>query len=593
MEQLPSQGRPRLRARNIGGFVTFFQRLVFCLFALAWGSCLQGQDSISFDPLKGIPVSFSRGAVVLQIPEKVHLKTAFMKVVLKSGTGTLAMGKLPKPTGQDELGDAIWHGTVSVPVSGTGLTGQVELEVTYQPCTEGEGGVCFPPTRQLLKVAAKDIPVLKADVAKGSPAPKPTPAPAVPVVPSAAPQPPASEGGGSALWILCLFFLGGMSASLTPCVLPMIPITMAIIGARGASKGRGLLLGFLLTQGMAVTYTTLGVLAARSGGAFGAFAQKPEFLIPVSLIFGLFALSLFGAFEIKLPDALANKLQSSGPRKGVLGAFVMGLILGPLSAPCVGPLIGTAILDIAAKGQVLEGAVKMFIFAQGMGVLFMVGGVAVSALPKSGDWLTRFKQFLGLLVFGYAVWNVRFLVPDWANYGLLTIVSLTAGAVFGAFEAGVGLLGSLRQGLALLALALALLLGIKTVEAGLDVKLLPQAGAAVERPKTSFWMEQDLEGALAKAKAEGKVVLVDIYAEWCAQCHELDEKTWPDQAIQAWVKDQAIAVRIDTDKVRPDLAAKLQIRSYPTVLILDGEGKELRRILGFQKPPKMLGFLKG
>jgi len=230
MEQLPSQGRPRLRARNIGGFVTFFQRLVFCLFALAWGSCLQGQDSISFDPLKGIPVSFSRGAVVLQIPEKVHLKTAFMKVVLKSGTGTLAMGKLPKPTGQDELGDAIWHGTVSVPVSGTGLTGQVELEVTYQPCTEGEGGVCFPPTRQLLKVAAKDIPVLKADVAKGSPAPKPTPAPAVPVVPSAAPQPPASEGGGSALWILCLFFLGGMSASLTPCVLPMIPITMAIIG---------------------------------------------------------------------------------------------------------------------------------------------------------------------------------------------------------------------------------------------------------------------------------------------------------------------------------------------------------------------------
>lgn len=567
------------------------------LLALAGGHSLLGQDSNAFDPLRGIALSFSRGAVVLQIPEKVHLKTAFMKVALKSGSGTLVMGKLPQPTGQDELGDAIWHGTVDIPVSGTGLSGQVELEVTYQPCTEGEGGVCFPPTRQSLKVAAKDIPVLKVEVAKSSPAPKPAPVLAVPVVPPVAPPialpPPVSEGGGSALWILFLFFLGGMSASLTPCVLPMIPITMAIIGARGASKGRGLLLGFLLTQGMAVTYTTLGVLAARSGGAFGAFAQKPEFLIPVSLIFGLFALSLFGAFEIKLPEGLAHKLQSTGPRKGVLGAFVMGLILGPLSAPCVGPLIGTAIIDIAAKGQVFEGAVKMFTFAQGMGVLFMVGGVAVSALPKSGDWLTRFKQFLGLLVFGYAVWNVRFLVPVWANYGLWTIVLLTASGVFGAFEAGKDLLGGLRKGFALLALALAILLGIKAVEAGLDVKLLPQAGAAAESPKASIWMEQDLEGALAKAKAEGKVVLVDIYAEWCAQCHELDEKTWPDPQVQAWVREHAIAVRIDTDKVRPDLAEKLQIRSYPTVLILDGEGKELRRMLGFEKPPKMLGFLKG
>lgn len=106
-------------------------------------------------------------------------------------------------------------------------------------------------------------------------------------------------------------------------------------------------------------------------------------------------------------------------------------------------------------------------------------------------------------------------------------------------------------------------------------------------------MSQDLEGALAKAKAEHKVVLVDIYAQWCAQCHELDEKTWPDPQVQAWIKANAIAVRIDTDAVRKDLAANLKIGSYPTVLVLDADGNERKRILGFQPPAEMLAWLKG
>jgi thiol:disulfide interchange protein DsbD len=106
-------------------------------------------------------------------------------------------------------------------------------------------------------------------------------------------------------------------------------------------------------------------------------------------------------------------------------------------------------------------------------------------------------------------------------------------------------------------------------------------------------MEQDLEGALAKAKAERKLVLVDIYADWCAQCKELDEKTWPDAALKQWIAQNAVAIRIDTDARRKDLAGKLQVRSYPTVILLDAEGKELRRILGFQKPETMKAWLEG
>lgn len=569
----------------------------------------------AFDPEKDVSLAVKQGTLVVQIPAKVHLKKAFMEVALAPGQkGKVSFGKLPPATGKDELGDAVWHGTQRFPLVAEGVSGTVKLVVTYQPCTEGEGGSCFPPTDRTLSVPASELPTTKgADKAsdkapdKAIEAPKvpeaaaaatavaPIAAPAMKAELPAAPQSQSQDQGRTGLLLsLVLFFLGGISASLTPCVLPMIPITMAIIGARGASKGKGLLLGIVLTQGMAVTYTTLGVLAARSGGAFGAFAQKPAFLIPVSLIFALFALSLFGAFEIKLPDSLAAKLQSSGPRRGFLGAFVMGLILGPLSAPCVGPLIGTAILDIAAKGLVFEGALKMFLFAQGMGVLFIVGGVAVSALPKSGDWLIRFKQFLGLLVFGYAVWNLRLLLPEWTSFALWTVVLLVAAGVFGAFEAAEGLVGGLRKGVALLCLALGLLLGLKAVETGLDLPLLPRGGAAAQaEAKPETWMSQDLEGALARAKAEKKLVLVDIYAEWCAQCKELDHKTWPAPEVDAWIRQNAVAVRIDTDKQRPDLAKKLEVRSYPSVILLDADGKELRRILGFQKPEQMRAWLEG
>jgi thiol:disulfide interchange protein DsbD len=201
---------------------------------------------------------------------------------------------------------------------------------------------------------------------------------------------------------------------------------------------------------------------------------------------------------------------------------------------------------------------------------------------------------MGLVVLGFAAWNVRLVVPDWANFAMWAVVLLAGTAVFGAFEAAAGLMGQLRKGFALLLLALAVLLGVRGVEAFLKVDLLPKGGVAVAaKDEHAGWMEQDLEGVLAKAKADKKLVLVDIYADWCAQCKELDEKTWPDTGVKQWIAANAVAIRIDTDARRKDLAARLQIRSYPTVLLLDAEGKELRRLLGFQKPDAMRSWLAG
>ncbi|MBL0311895.1 MAG: protein-disulfide reductase DsbD [Holophagaceae bacterium] len=552
----------------------------------------------NFDPVKNIGMGFHDGKVVVAVPEGAHLKAAFMGIKLGLNTpGKLDVGPLPPTVDKDELGDGIWHDNVAIPIKGSGLSGMVELLVRYQPCTEGEGGVCYPPTTQTLKVKASDIP--------GVPGPKaasePLGNPAVPSVNAAITAPnssssstvPKAESGESQglFWTLLAVFLAGMAASLTPCVFPMIPITMAIIGAKGGGKLKGFILSLMLVLGMAVTYTALGVIAAKTGAAFGAAAQKPAFLVPVAILFVLLAISLFGAFELRLPAALQARLQGDGQRKGLGGAFVMGLVLGPISAPCVGPVIGAVLLKIAEKGDVSAGALQLFIFALGMGVLFVVVGTFSAALPKSGDWLTKFKHMMGLVVLAFAVWSLRFIVPEWANLAMWSAVALIGAAVLGAFEAAMGLVQNVFKALGLLSLALGVLLGIRAVEGFSHVQLLPQLGSAKSESTGPAWISQDLETALAKAKAEHKIVLVDIYADWCAQCHELDEKTWSDPAVQKWIAENVIPVRIDTDKVRPDLAEKLKIRSYPTVLVLDENGQEKKRSLGFQKPMAMLAWL--
>jgi thiol:disulfide interchange protein DsbD len=529
----------------------------------------------AFDPDRDVAIGFQGGSVVLTVPAGVHLKSAFLDVALKPGTpGRLVRGPLPPTDAKDELGDGIWHGRVAVPVTGAGLPAAVDLVVTYQPCTEGTGGVCYPPRDRILQVQSAGIP------AEGA-----APAGSVPA-------------GHGRLWLFLAAFGFGLAASLTPCVYPMIAITLAIAGAKGGGWARGLAVSASLVLGMAVTYTLLGVAAAAAGSAFGALAQSPWFLVPVSVLFALFAASLFGAFEIRLPEGLQARLQGSGPRKGLGGAFAMGLVLGPIAAPCVSPFLGTVLVAIAREGRILLGAAQLFTFALGMGMLFLAVGTFSASLPRSGPWLVRLKEFMGLVVLGFAVWNVRLVLPPWLVLALWAFALLLAAVVAGAFRPAGDLPGGLAKALGLLALVLGLAVGVRAVERALDLSLLPGPGAVAaaavaDSPSARGWLDQDLEAALAQAKASGKPVLVDTFADWCAQCKELDDKTWPEPQVAAWIRDHAVAVRIDTYKVRKDLAARLGILSYPTVILLDGDGRELRRILGFQDPAAMLKFLRG
>ncbi|NTV74476.1 MAG: hypothetical protein HGA66_09740, partial [Holophaga sp.] len=260
--------------------------------ALAMPAAAQGEPAVQ--------VAFRQGAVVITVPKGTHIKASFTEVTLASKPGAIEVGPLPKADAKDELNDDVYHGTVRIPVTGAGLKGEVALDVQFQACTEGAGGNCFPPTTKTIKVQASEIPAgkaaeapkaaepVKAPVAATAPAaPQDSPAAAPAPLPEAAPAPQAPAPQRGFLLALVVVFLAGMGASLTPCVYPMIPITMAIIGAKsqsvsrtgeaGTEKGGGKLKGFslslVLVLGMAVTYTVLGVVAARSGATFGAFAQ--------------------------------------------------------------------------------------------------------------------------------------------------------------------------------------------------------------------------------------------------------------------------------------------------------------------------------
>ncbi|HZU53464.1 MAG TPA: cytochrome c biogenesis protein CcdA, partial [Holophagaceae bacterium] len=410
-----------------------------------------------FDPVASVKLSFDKGAVVVAAPGGSHLKAQFMKVEKTAGPGKIRLGALTPTNAKDELGDPIWHGAVRIPVTGEGLAGTVKLSVTYQPCTEGVGGVCYAPTTRELEVPASAIP-------DGKVKPKEAPQAAAVVAPTqsqpiempvsvSTSKPAAQPVEDGLLWGLLVAFGWGLVSAFSPCVYPMIPITLAIVGAKKGSRFRGLVLSLALVLGMAVTYMTLAVAVAKVGGQFGASAQKPAFLIPVALLFLIFGISLLGAFEIRLPAAWQAKLQNTGARSGLTGAFLMGLILGPISAPCVGPYFGSVLTDISQHGQVGIGAIKAFVFAVGMGVLFIAVGAFSAALPRSGDWLTRLKQIMGLVILGFAAWTLRYIAPSWLNWAMWALVAFLAAPVLGAFESASGLLGGLGKGLGVLALA--------------------------------------------------------------------------------------------------------------------------------------------
>jgi thiol:disulfide interchange protein DsbD len=422
------------------------------------------------------------------------------------------------------------------------------------------------------------------------------------------------EAGSFALGA-AVVFAGGLLTAMTPCVYPLIPITVSVFGARKAEgRGKALVLTSSYIVGMGVVFSGLGVLAAKTGQAFGSMLGSPVVVTGLALFLLLLATSMFGAFELALPQGLQQRLNSVGGA-GVTGAFLMGSVSGFLAAPCTGPVL-TGLLAFVAKSQsTVLGAALLFIYALGIGVPFFLIGVFTVRLPRGGVWMEWVKSVLGIVLVALAISYLKdgFPVLGGAVKGLGEQLGHTPGAAIAAVLAVLGvLLGAIHLsfkdgardftlkgfGVALVVVALVLRGGAMDAKSvgALWVSLHwvepPQAPSfewhAVLPAKGSGFSSESFEQVLARARHEGRPVMVDFFADWCAACKELDRETYPSpEVIQE--SGRFVTVKVDATSSNDALDALMErfgIEGLPTVAFISSRGELLPapRVTGFLEP---------
>jgi len=534
-----------------------------------------------------------------------------------SGAGvTLGEPQIPPgkvkydPTFEKDLETHTGTVTIRIPVEGSG---PFTLTATSQGCADA--GLCYPPQEHSVNLgaggaqAASGLPIGAGAGQGGMSAPlSSTPmseTPAAPVsAPANAPQSDLSNiagilGGGSLLAIVPAFILLGLGLAFTPCVLPMVPILSSIIVGEGkhVSRSRGFVLSLAYSLGMAIVYTLLGIAAGLAGEGLAAALQNPWVLGAFALLIVAMSLSMFGFYQLQLPNTLQTRLtQASNNQQGgkLLGVFVMGAISALIVGPCVAAPLAGALVYISQTRDVFIGGVALFSMAVGMSIpLLLVGLSAGSLLPRVGPWMESVKRLFGVLMLAMAIWLVSPVLPPvaqmllWAalllGYGFYLLRHTRHWAAM-AFGAAFAVLGATQ------------LVGLAS--GGRDAYApLAHLGGAPQHHGLVFTRVKtvdQLDAALA-ANA-GKTVMLDFYADWCVSCKEMEKFTFVDPAVQ---QKLANTVLLQVDVTANDADDKAMLKRFglfgpPGIILFDGQGKEIAdsRVIGFQNAEKFLGSLQ-
>ena len=386
---------------------------------------------------------------------------------------------------------------------------------------------------------------------------------------------------------LLVFFVIGLALNLTPCVYPVIPITVGYFGAqRSQNKGSSFMIALFYVIGIAIIFAILGLISGLAGKQWGFLFQNPWFVIIISLIMLAMAASMFGAFEIAIPSSLMGSVGKS--RQGILGSLIMGLTVGVVIAPCAaGPIIGLVGL-VAKQGIVVKGTLLFFIMGLGLGLPYLIlasfSGL-LTKLPQSGMWMIWIKKLFGLVLIGVAIY---FLIPQmktaYDHLGfLLGVLIMFSGLLLGFLDHAPGYTKNFKMTKAIIG-GLIILFGIVTTHK-----------AITSKPSAIDWVhytDQTIEQMLI----DEKPVLIDFYADWCAPCKEMDEKTFRDEMIIKESKSFTM-VKVDLTSSKENSDAfknKFNISGMPTFVFLDKHGKEIEelRTIGYADHRKFLATMQ-
>ena len=463
------------------------------------------------------------------------------------------------------------------------------VEIAYQGCTEG---FCYPPEVKEIKVA--DLPIAQvANTEKTSE--KSTALSAQPK----AEQDRLAESLFNSKYAVFGFFLLGLGLAFTPCVLPMLPLLSAIVIGQNQRPNmwRAFALSFVYVQGMALTYTLLGLIVAAIGLPFQVALQHPYVMIGLSIIFVLLALSMFGLFTLQLPSSLQTKLSllSQQQKAGAFGGvFLMGMIAGLVASPCTSAPLSGALLYVAQSGDLFTGAITLYLLALGMGVpLILITLFGNKILPKSGMWMETVKKLFGFVMLALPVFLISRILPDewtprlWAMLG-------TAFFIWFAFQMPKNGTGWVFRILFLVAA----MISVKPLQTWVWGET--QAPSAVENKAVSHveFKKVKSEAELQQALAENNksLVMLDLYADWCVACKEFEKETFSDPSVQKAFGDMLL-LQVDMTKNSEEnraLMTKYKVLGLPTILFFNRDGKEIEgsRVNGFMPPVEFLQWIE-
>ena len=394
-------------------------------------------------------------------------------------------------------------------------------------------------------------------------------------------------------WAFLFVFVGGILTSFTPCVYPLIPITVSVFGAsESVGRLRSFLLSVTYVMGIALTYSILGVAVASTGAVFGQIMADPRVMVPVCGILIALGLSMLGVFELRVPYAVQNRLNTVGGA-GFAGAFAMGTVAGIIAAPCTGPALGAVLSYVATTESVFLGFWLLLTYALGMGLLFIVIGTfssAIAALPRSGGWMYILENIFGVAIITVALYFLKEVIPP-----LRTLLQSSAGffAIAGVFVLVGVALGKFAQRFKDLSRLVQFrkAVGVSFAVVGLYMFV----GGLTTAESDLVWIADEAQG-LEAGRREGKPVMFDFYATWCAACNEL-EHTYSDPAVKSKLS-KFVNVKLDFTRNSAEverLKQKYGIVGLPVVIFFDSEGNQLtdKRLEKFVEPEEFLTLLAG